>query len=104
MVNKGVTESCCGTAAQAMVSVLPEVLAQARPRGLPVLHIHLSAEDLARIRFAPRPAPLYELNAALMMLYRTDDDPLFGRWRHRVRHSLPPGARPLGGLISGVRC
>ncbi|WP_413755796.1 ArsR/SmtB family transcription factor [Streptomyces sp. MMBL 11-3] len=69
-----------------------------------MLRIHLSAEDLARIRFAPRPAPLYELNAALMMLYRTDDDPLFGRWRHRVRHSLPPGARPLGGLISGVRC
>lgn len=72
--------------------------------GPPVLRIHLSTDDLARIRFAPHPAPLYELNAALMMLYRKDSDPLSARWRQRVRRSLPGSSRPLRNLVSGLRC
>ncbi|WP_405987991.1 regulator [Streptomyces sp. NBC_00986] len=69
-----------------------------------MLRIHLSTDDLARIRFAPHPAPLYELNAALMMLYRKDSDPLSARWRQRVRRSLPGSSRPLRNLVSGLRC
>ncbi|MER5432066.1 helix-turn-helix domain-containing protein [Streptomyces sp. NPDC002588] len=69
-----------------------------------MLRIHLSPEGLSSIRFAPRPAPLYELNAALMMLCRTESDPLFGRWQRRIRHSLGDTTRPLGDLVSAVRC
>jgi len=65
-----------------------------------VIRIHLTAADLANVRFAARPAPLQELNAALsMMAARPDGELLFGRWRRRLLHTLPPASVPLRDLV-----
>ncbi|MGK5642297.1 ArsR/SmtB family transcription factor [Streptomyces sp. URMC 126] len=64
-----------------------------------MLRVHLTADDLARVRFAPRPAPLQELNAALSMLVHPRDALLFGRWRNRLLRALPPAAEPLADLV-----
>lgn len=64
-----------------------------------VIRIRFAAEDFARVRFAARPAPVQELNAAFMMMFRGGDDLLFGRWRRRVLRSLPEAAAPLADLV-----
>ncbi|MEY9873062.1 DNA-binding transcriptional ArsR family regulator [Streptacidiphilus sp. MAP12-33] len=66
-----------------------------------MLRLHLTADDLARVRFAPQPAPLVELKLSLMMLRRNDGDALFGRWRRALRRDLPVTTRPLWDLVSG---
>ncbi|GLW14494.1 hypothetical protein Stsp01_12370 [Streptomyces sp. NBRC 13847] len=66
-----------------------------------MIRIHFTAADFARVRFAPRPAPLQELNAALMTMTRPDDEVLFGRWRHRLLRSLPGAVLPLRDLVPG---
>ena len=67
-----------------------------------VIRIHLTSADLARIRFAARPAPLQELHTALMMLTSPAHSPLlFGRWRSRAMRTLPAAAAPLRDLIPG---
>ena len=63
--------------------------------------IHIAASGLARIRFAPRPAPLQELNAALLMMSSSRDAVVYGRWRYRTLRSLPPHVGPLADL---ARC
>ncbi|GHG53821.1 ArsR/SmtB family transcription factor [Streptomyces griseocarneus] len=68
-----------------------------------MIRIHFTAADFARVRFASRPAPLQELNAALMMLVSGHrDELLFGRWRQRVARSLPTAVEPLGDLVPGA--
>ncbi|MFE1176815.1 ArsR/SmtB family transcription factor [Streptomyces sp. NPDC058773] len=64
-----------------------------------MIRIHFTAGDFARVRFAPRPAPLQELNVALMKMCYPDDELLFGRWRRRLIRSLPPAVQPLGELV-----
>ncbi|GHE15436.1 ArsR/SmtB family transcription factor [Streptomyces alanosinicus] len=64
-----------------------------------MIRIHLTVADTARVRFAPRPAPLQELNAALSMVCRRDSDLLFGHWRGRLLRSLPDAVRPLRDLV-----
>ncbi|MEU8686267.1 winged helix-turn-helix domain-containing protein [Streptomyces sp. NPDC048611] len=64
-----------------------------------MLRIHFTAADFARVRFAPRPAPLQELNVALMKMCYPDEPLLFGRWRRRLLRSLPPVVQPLGDLV-----
>ncbi|MGW1377596.1 ArsR/SmtB family transcription factor [Streptomyces sp. NPDC002446] len=64
-----------------------------------MIRIRFTAADFARVRFAPRPAPLLELNTALMRMCRPDDAVLFGRWRQRLLRSLPAAAAPLGDLV-----
>ncbi|MFE2227673.1 ArsR family transcriptional regulator [Streptomyces kronopolitis] len=66
-----------------------------------MIRIRFTAADFARVRFAPRPAPLQELNAALMTMTRPDDEVLLGRWRHRLLRSLPGAVLPLRGLVPG---
>lgn len=69
-----------------------------------MLRIHLTADDLARVRFAPRPAPLQELHAALATAVAPlPVGPLFGRWRARVLRTLPAAADPLADLVPGGR-
>ncbi|WP_052229776.1 helix-turn-helix domain-containing protein [Streptomyces sp. CT34] len=68
-----------------------------------MIRIHFTAADFARVRFAPRPAPLQELNLALGMLCRRDDPLLLGRWRQRMLRSLPRSAEPLADLVPGFR-
>ncbi|MFF4160137.1 ArsR family transcriptional regulator [Streptomyces sp. NPDC001678] len=64
-----------------------------------MIRIHLTAADLAGVRFAPRAAPLLELNATLMKLLTPGDELLYGRWRRRSLHSLPAAAEALGDLV-----
>lgn len=68
-----------------------------------MIRVHLTAADLARVRFAPRPAPLQELNTALLALSHPGGAALYGRWRQRVLHRLPHAVRPLQDLVPGLR-
>ncbi|TJZ46250.1 winged helix-turn-helix transcriptional regulator [Streptomyces piniterrae] len=67
-----------------------------------MIRIHFTAADFARVRFASRPAPLQELNTALLKMCVRDDGLLFGRWRQRLLHSLPVTVLPLRDLVPGV--
>jgi DNA-binding transcriptional ArsR family regulator len=62
-----------------------------------MLRVPFSTEDLLRTRFAPEPAPLLELSAALAVLQCRDA--LFERWRRRARATLPRAARPMLELV-----
>ncbi|MBB5120263.1 regulator [Streptomyces eurocidicus] len=64
-----------------------------------MIRIHFTADDFARVRFAPRPSPLPETHAALMMLGTRHEELLFGRWRNRLLRSLPGAVRPLADLV-----
>lgn len=64
-----------------------------------MLRIHFTPDDFTRVTFAPRPAPLQELNVALTMMCRQDGDILHGSWRRRALRVLPDAARPLAGLV-----
>jgi DNA-binding transcriptional ArsR family regulator len=66
-----------------------------------VIRIHFTAADLARVRFAPRPAPIQELNAALSMMCSPAETLLYGRWRQRLLRSLPKAVQPLRDLVPG---
>ncbi|MEW2417672.1 helix-turn-helix domain-containing protein [Streptomyces sp. NPDC046866] len=66
-----------------------------------MLRVHFTAEDLARVRFAPRPSPVPELHAALMLLGTAHGEPLLGRWRYRLLRSLPSAVEPLADLVPG---
>jgi hypothetical protein len=62
-----------------------------------VLRVHLTAEDLLRVKFASEPVPLIELGHALAALQRPD--PLFRTWRRSAAAQLPAASRPLLDLI-----
>ncbi|MFF8640102.1 ArsR family transcriptional regulator [Streptomyces sp. NPDC015345] len=65
-----------------------------------MLRVRFTAEDFARIRFTPRPAPLQELHAALTTaVVRRGGPPLFAPWRGRILRSLPATAGPLADLV-----
>ncbi|MGW4897198.1 ArsR/SmtB family transcription factor [Kitasatospora sp. NPDC004240] len=68
-----------------------------------MLRIHLTPDDLARVSLAPRPVPLQELNVALTMMGRQDDDLLHGSWRRRALRALPKAALPLADLVPAGR-
>ncbi|WP_254393025.1 winged helix-turn-helix domain-containing protein [Streptomyces buecherae] len=68
-----------------------------------VIRVHLTAADLARVRFAPRPAPLQELNTALLTLCQPGDALRYGPWRQRLLHRLPDAVRPLRDLVPAAR-
>ncbi|MEV6398282.1 helix-turn-helix domain-containing protein [Streptomyces sp. NPDC051907] len=67
-----------------------------------MIRIHLTAADFAGVRFAARPAPLQELNSAFLMLFRPDEELLFGNWRRRLLTSLPAAVEPLGDLVPAL--
>jgi hypothetical protein len=62
-----------------------------------MLHVPFTAEDVARTRFAPSPAPLLELTAAVATLQRRDA--LFAPWRRRTARALPRSVTPLFELV-----
>ncbi|MFF4364624.1 ArsR/SmtB family transcription factor [Streptomyces sp. NPDC001594] len=63
-----------------------------------MLRVHFTPEDLARTRFAVRPAPLQELHAALTTTMERSGGPLFAPWRGRILRSLPASSSPLADL------
>jgi DNA-binding transcriptional ArsR family regulator len=64
-----------------------------------LIRIRFTADDFARVRFAARPAPVPELNAAFMMMLGGGGELLHGRWRRRVLRSLPDAVAPLADLV-----
>lgn len=64
-----------------------------------VIRIHFTADDFTRVRFAPRPSPVPELHAALLMLGAPHEALLFGRWRSRLQRNLPSAVEPLADLV-----
>jgi DNA-binding transcriptional ArsR family regulator len=64
------------------------------------MRIHFTAEDLARIRFLPEPAPLIELKLALIALRRRNAAPRFSRFRRAALTRFPESARPLWDLAA----
>ncbi|MFE6778928.1 ArsR family transcriptional regulator [Streptomyces sp. NPDC057702] len=67
-----------------------------------MIRVHLTAADLARVRFAPRPAPLQELNAALLTMVHPGGALRYGPWRARLLHRLPEATLPLRDLVPGA--
>lgn len=63
-----------------------------------MLRIHFAPEDLARIRFAHGPDPMWELLTSMHRLQRRDGSVLFGEWRRRALTRLPAAARLLTPL------
>ncbi|MFD0278199.1 ArsR/SmtB family transcription factor [Kitasatospora sp. NPDC127111] len=69
-----------------------------------MIRIHLTPDDFARVTLAPRPAPLLELNAALMTMCRPDGGSLlYGPWRRRALRALPGTVEPLADLVPAGR-
>ncbi|MFE5621941.1 ArsR/SmtB family transcription factor [Streptomyces virginiae] len=68
-----------------------------------MLRVHFTAEDFARVRFAPRPAPLQELHAALTTVVTRRGGSLFAPWRVRILRSLPAASGPLADLVPAGR-
>jgi DNA-binding transcriptional ArsR family regulator len=62
-----------------------------------MLRVPFTAEDVSRTRFAPSPAPMLELTAAVATLQRRDA--LFAPWRRRTARALPRAAAPLFELV-----
>jgi DNA-binding transcriptional ArsR family regulator len=62
-----------------------------------VIRVHLTAQDLLRVRFASHPAPLIELGHALAALQR--QDLALASWRRAALAGFPGPARPLLELI-----
>ncbi|GCD44096.1 ArsR/SmtB family transcription factor [Streptomyces paromomycinus] len=68
-----------------------------------MIRIHFTAADFARVKFAPRPAPLQEMNTAFLKVACGDDPLLFGHWRQRLLRSLPRTVLPLRDLVPAGR-
>ncbi|HUK72697.1 MAG TPA: DUF5937 family protein [Streptosporangiaceae bacterium] len=64
-----------------------------------MIRVHLTVQDLLRVKFASHPAPLVELGYALAALHR--QDLALAGWRRAAATGFPPEARPLLGLIPG---
>jgi hypothetical protein len=67
-----------------------------------VLRVHFTAEDLARVRVAPGPDPLWEILLSLHVLRQRSATPVFGTWRTNVRSTLPDDTRWLMQLAPPV--
>ncbi|GGQ84913.1 ArsR/SmtB family transcription factor [Kitasatospora griseola] len=68
-----------------------------------MIRIHFAPEDFTRVRLAPRPAPLQELNVALGLMCRQDGELLHGTWRKRMLRTLPPAVLPFADLVPAGR-
>ncbi|OXM44180.1 ArsR/SmtB family transcription factor [Amycolatopsis alba] len=64
-----------------------------------MLRVHFSGEDLARVRVATRPDPMWETTLSLHRLQRGDGDLPVRKWRGTVRSRLPKAAGPLLTLV-----
>jgi DNA-binding transcriptional ArsR family regulator len=60
-----------------------------------MLRFHFTSDDLARVRIAPGPDPMWEVLLSAHVVNQRSGTLLFGRWRERVVTGLPPAARML---------
>ncbi|MCP2263390.1 ArsR/SmtB family transcription factor [Promicromonospora thailandica] len=60
-----------------------------------MLRFHFTADDLARVRIAPGPDPMWEVLLSAHVVNQRPGVPLFASWRERVLTDLPPAARML---------
>ncbi|MCZ0989333.1 ArsR/SmtB family transcription factor [Streptomyces diastatochromogenes] len=67
-----------------------------------MLRIHFTGEDLARIRIAPEPDPLWELLISLNRLRRRDAGVIFGSWLKDTLPRVPASTRVLTALAPPV--
>ncbi|WP_210586678.1 hypothetical protein [Streptomyces sp. GESEQ-35] len=68
------------------------------------VRIHFTDDDLAHIRLAQAPEPMWEALLSMHMLQTDTGSAVFGGWRHRVRRELPADVRPLLRLAPPVDC
>jgi DNA-binding transcriptional ArsR family regulator len=67
-----------------------------------VLRVHFTGEDLARIRIAAEPDPLWELLISLNRLRRRDAGVIFGPWMKQTLPHVPASTRVLTALAPPV--
>ncbi|MFD4644419.1 ArsR family transcriptional regulator [Lentzea sp. NPDC058436] len=67
-----------------------------------MLRVHFTAEDLARVRVAAGPDPMWEILLSLHVLRQRSATPVFGTWRATARTTLPDDARWLMQLAPPV--
>ncbi len=60
----------------------------------------LSVEDLAKVRLITSLGPLAETTFALQTLQRTAHPALFGAWRKKARHRIPPHAAAISRFVA----
>jgi DNA-binding transcriptional ArsR family regulator len=60
-----------------------------------MLRFHFTSDDLARVRIAPGPDPMWEVLLSAHVANQRSGTVLFGRWRERALSGLPPAARML---------
>ncbi|CAL9279687.1 ArsR/SmtB family transcription factor [Streptomyces sp. SudanB182_2057] len=63
-----------------------------------MLRVHFTADDIARVRVAAAPDPLWEITNSFQALLTGDEEPVFGAWRRLVR----PRLGPVGALLAGL--
>ncbi|GAA3822515.1 helix-turn-helix transcriptional regulator [Streptomyces phyllanthi] len=64
-----------------------------------MLRVHFTADDIARVRVASAPDPLWEIANSFQALTTEDWGPMFGEWRRLVRPRLGPDDRLLAALL-----
>ena len=64
-----------------------------------MLRFHFTSDDLARVRIAPGPDPMWEVLLSAHVVNQRPGSVLFGPWRQRVLSGLGPAARMLLRLM-----
>jgi DNA-binding transcriptional ArsR family regulator len=64
-----------------------------------MLRVHFTPEDVARVRVAAAPDPLWEITNSFQVLIMNEISLPFDEWRHRIRAQLPPAVRTLVALL-----
>ncbi|MFD4676752.1 ArsR family transcriptional regulator [Lentzea sp. NPDC058450] len=67
-----------------------------------MLRVHFTAEDLARVRVAAGPDPMWEILLSLHVLRQRSATPVFGAWRAAAKATLPDDTRWLMQLAPPV--
>ncbi|MGW0823075.1 ArsR/SmtB family transcription factor [Streptomyces sp. NPDC002845] len=64
-----------------------------------MLRVHFTPEDIARVRVAAAPDPLWEIANSFQTLITQENAPAFGEWRRLIRPRLLPAGRTLAALL-----
>lgn len=64
-----------------------------------MLRMHFTAEDIARVRVAAAPDPLWEITNSFQTMVANERHPAFGDWQRLSRSRLPAASRLLAGLL-----